>query len=156
MALEELTAEEWFELYEHLLAQLNERGFTEVRQEIQTAAATPVFEEGSDDDEGTLRRRRSGAVGKVTIRRRRPEEAFDVAVDLLEAKLVEVPMIAAALVERLHIPASRVEFRVDYEQRYAPSQAEPVRLDALSTDHDEIQKMKSSLDSLRRHDGVVA
>ena len=155
VALEELTAEEWFELYEHLLAQLDEKGFSEVRQEIQTAAAAPVFEERSDDDEGTLPKRRSGAVGNVTIRRRRPEEAFDVALDLLEAKLVEIPMIAAALVERLQIPAMRVEFRVDYEQRYAPSQAEPVRLDALLTDQEEIQKMRSSLDSMRRHNGVA-
>jgi transcription initiation factor TFIIIB Brf1 subunit/transcription initiation factor TFIIB len=145
LAAFDLSDEEWLELYRHLLAQLQERGFNEIRAEIEAAASAPLAEESTPEEEARISRIVRGEVGRAVIRRRSPEEVFSAAVGVLQSRLIELPRVAAALADRLDVSAERIEFRVDYEQRYALIQTEPVQLQELTISGDEASVLRAHL-----------
>ena len=127
MADIELSHEDWLELYGFLLERLESRGFLDVRREIETAAAAPVFERENDEEEARIK----GGVRQRTLRRKEPFEVFAAALDVVKTRLVELPAVATAIQENLCGPEQSVEFRVDYEKQYAPRQSEIMPLDRL-------------------------
>jgi hypothetical protein len=145
MANGDITAEEWLELYEYLLTALDNGGFNEVRVEIETAALAPIVEESTPEDEARISQLIRGEVGKAIIRRRSPEEVFAAAVGVLRSRLIEVPALASGLGKHLGIRAERIEFRVDYEQRYALVQSEPVPLSDLTVSEEEVAALRIAL-----------
>ena len=131
MADIELSNEDWLELYGFLLEQLESRGFLDVRREIETAAAAPVFERENEEGEEWVLRESEGGVGQRTLRRNEPSEVFTAALGVVKTRLVELPAVARAIQENLGGPEQRVEFRVDYEEQYAPRQSAPMSLGGL-------------------------
>ena len=140
---------EWLDLYRHLLAGLQERGFAEVRAEIEAAASAPLIEESSSpEEEARVFKMVRGEVGNATIRRRRPEEVFSAALEVLQARLLELPTIASALSRRLAVSAGQIEFRVDYEQRYELVESEPVQLESLIPRGEETAELRAHLSAI--------
>jgi hypothetical protein len=145
MANGDISGEERLELYRYLLTELEKRGLNEVRAEIEAAASAPVVEESTPEDEERISKIVRGEVGKTIIRRRNPDEVFAAALGVLQSRLVEVPALAGALSKRLGTPSDRIEFRVDYEQRYALVQSDPVRLNQLIVSDQEAGSIRLSL-----------
>jgi hypothetical protein len=116
---------------------LQEYGLTEVRTEIETAASAPLMEEGTPEDDARISRLVRSEVGRGAIRRKRPNEVFASAIAVLQSRLVELPAVADGIVGHLRLAATRIEFRVDYEEEYAPRQSEVVRLDRLALNSEE-------------------
>ena len=148
MANGDISGEEWLELYRYLLAELDKRGFSEVRAEIETAASAPVVEESTPEDEARISKLVRGEVGKAIIRRRSPEEVFGAAMGVLRSRLVELPTLAIILSKHFGIAADHIEFRVDYEQRYALVESEPVRLNQLIVSQEESDSLRAALSAL--------
>jgi hypothetical protein len=145
MANGDISGEEWLELYRYLLAELDKRGFGEVRAEIEIAASAPVVEESTPEDEARISKLVRGEVGKAIIRRRSPEEVFGAAMGVLRSRLVELPRLAITLGKHLGIAADHIEFRVDYEQRYALVESEPVQLNQLIVSEEESASLRTPL-----------
>lgn len=139
----DLTEQEWLELYRFVLERLEKLSYTDIRREIETAAAAPILEEGSEEEKARIFREFKNEVGRRTVRGKSPFEAFSVARDVLWARLIELPEVASAIAKTLS-DGRRVEFRVDYAQQYAPTQSEPFSLADLMLD--DIDKRKA-LDS---------
>lgn len=148
MANGEISGEEWLELYRYLLTELDRGGFIEVRAEIESAASAPVVEESTPEDEARISKLVRGEVGKAIIRRRSPEEVFAAAVEVLRSRLEELPALESILSKQLGVPSERIEFRVDYEQRYALVQSDPVRLISLTVSEEEIASIHLALSAL--------
>lgn len=148
MAEENISDEEWLELYRYLLTRLEERGFNEVRAEIEEAAAAPVIEQSTPEDEARISKMVRGEVGRAVIRRRGPEEVFKAALGVLQARLIELPAVAGSVAERLGIPATRIEFRVDYEQRYALVESAPIPLGRLTLSSEDVHSISENLSAL--------
>lgn len=149
MANNDISGEEWLDLYRYLLTELEKRGFNEVRAEIEAAASAPVVEESTPEDQARISRMVRGEVGRAIIRRRSPKEVFDAAIGVLQSRLIELPAVARALAEHLGISAARIEFRVDYEQRYALVESEPVPLQTLLVSGKEGETIRVDLSALR-------
>jgi hypothetical protein len=141
----DISESDWLELYRQLLGQLEKRGFAEVRAEIETAAAAPVVEESSPEDEARVSRMIRGEVGKAIIRRRNPEEVFYAAVRVLRTRLMEVPSVAARVADLIGVPATSIEFRVDYEERYALVETKPQVLHAMLVNETDERAIRKSL-----------
>jgi hypothetical protein len=124
---EQTTSDEWLELYRHLLGRLSERQLTTVRAEIELAAAAPIFEEGTPEEDLQISRIVRGEVGKATMRLRNPAEMFAAALELLRARLTEIPAIVEAVGRHLERPVEQIEFRLD-----TPTPSEPILLTQLS------------------------
>jgi hypothetical protein len=148
MANGDISNEERLELYRYLLTALEERGLREVRGEIEAAASAPVVEESTPEDEERISKLVRGEVGKRIIRRREPHEVFAAALEVLQSRLVEIPALAGALSMRLATPSDRIEFRLDYEQRYALVQSDPVRLDQMIVGDEEGNSIRTALSGL--------
>jgi len=148
MANGDISGEEWLELYRYLLTELDARGFNEVRAEIEAAASAPVVEESTPEDEARISKLVRGEVGRAIIRRPGPEEVFRTAVGVLRSRLVELPALAGVLTKHIGVPAERIEFRVDYEQRYALVESEPVRLDSITVSEEEAGSLQAALSAL--------
>jgi len=149
LANNDISGEEWLDLYRYLLTELEKRGFNEVRAEIEAAASAPVVEESTPEDQARISRMVRGEVGRAIIRRRSPKEVFDAAIGVLQSRLIELPAVARALAEHLGISAARIEFRVDYEQRYALVESEPVPLQTLLVSGKEGETIRVDLSALR-------
>src|ERR1700756_4520688 len=130
MEQSDLSEQEWLELYRFVLDHLEKLGFTDVRREIEAAAAAPILEEGTDEERARIFRQFKNEVGTRAVRRRNPFEAFSVARDVLWARLIELPGVASAVTKNLG-DTRPVEFRVDYAEQYAPRQSEPFSLKDL-------------------------
>jgi len=153
MANSDISGEEWLELYRYLLSELEKGGFDEVRAEIEAAASAPVVEESTPEDEARISKLVRGEVGKAIIRRRSPEEVFAAAIGVLRSRLVELPILASVLSKHLGIAQERIEFRVDYEQRYALVESEPVRLSQLIVNNEESDSLSAALSAFRTTNG---
>ena len=149
MATNDISGEEWLDLYRYLLTELEKRGFNEVRAEIEAAASAPVVEESTPEDQARISKIVRGEVGRAIIRRRSPEEVFDAAIGVLQSRLIELPAVAGGLAEHLGISAAQIEFRVDYEQRYALVESEPVPLQTLIAGGQEGETIRVDLAALR-------
>lgn len=148
MANSEISGEEWLDLYRYLLTRLEERGFIEVRAEIEAAASAPVVEESTPEDDARISRIVRGEVGRAIIRRRTPEEVFKAAVGVLQSRLIELPSVAGVLAEHLGIPATQIEFHIDYEQRYALVETKPVPLRDLIVSGQDANTIRVDLSAL--------
>jgi hypothetical protein len=144
----DISGEEWLDLYRYLLTELEKRGFNEVRAEIEAAASAPVVEESTPEDEARISKIVRGEVGRAIIRRRSPEEVFEAAIGVLQSRLMELPAVAGVLAEHLGIPPAQIEFRVDYEQRYALVESEPVPLQRLIVSGQEGETIRVDLSAL--------
>jgi hypothetical protein len=148
MAESDISGEQWLELYRHLLARLEERRFDDVRSAVEAAAFAPVFEEGSVEEDVRISKLVRGEVGKRVLRRRTPAEVFGAAVGVLQTRLVELPAVAAAVSQHLDRAPSAVEFRVDYEEQYAPTQSEPISLERISVSKEESGALSAAFERL--------
>ena len=148
MANGDISGEEWLDLYQYLLTRLEAKGFNEVRTEIEAAASAPVVEESTPEDEARISEIVRGEVGRAVIRRRSPEEVFKSAVGVLQSRLIELPAVAAGLAERLEVSPDDIEFRVDYEQRYALVESQPVPLRGLIVGGREVDLIRRDLAAL--------
>lgn len=148
MANQDLLEADWLDLYQYLLAQLAKLSFNDIRSEIETAASAPVVEESTPEDQAQISKMVRSEVGRAIIRRRSPEEVFSAAVGVLQSRLVELPAVAASLAGHLGIPATRVEFRVDYEYRYALVESEPVPLAHFTVDGAQAETIRRDLTEL--------
>lgn len=110
---EHLNSDEWLELYRYLLAQLGERGFRDVGAEIETAAAAPLFEESTPDEQVRISRTVRSEVGRATMRSRSPAEMFGAGLDVLRVRLTELPAVADAIHRHLGTNVPSIEFRLD-------------------------------------------
>jgi hypothetical protein len=143
LANETLSEAEWLNLYRHLLTQLEQRRLNDVRSEIEAAAVAPLIEESSPEDPARVSKLVRGGVGRAIIRRRESEQVFSAAVDVLWTRLIELPVLASRVAELLNVQPANIEFRVDYEERYALIESRPVPLDSLlahKEDEDVIRK----------------
>jgi hypothetical protein len=148
LANDTLSEAEWLELYRYLLMRLEERRFNDVRAEIEAAAAAPLIEESSPEDQARVSKLVRGEVGKAVIRRREPKEVFNAAVDVLSVRLIELPALASRVAELFKVQAANIEFRVDYEEGYALVESKPVRLDGLLAPEADTNAMRESLRGL--------
>ena len=137
---EQLTSDEWLELYRYLLARLQERGFAVIRAEIEVAAAAPVFEESTPEEDLRISQIIRREVGRASMRLRTPAEMFGTALEIFRARLTELPVVADAASRHLDRSAERVEFRLD-----APTQSEPVPLTRLSVSSTEVIAISEAL-----------
>lgn len=144
----DLSDADCLELYQFLLERLDAEGFAEFRREVESAATAPIFDESSDEEEARVLKEIKGEVGQRALRRREPLEVFEAAIDVIWTRLIEFPRVAAAIETNLKLDASRVEFRVDYEEQYAPGRSEPVSLKSLQVTEDEATKMHDLIDSI--------
>ena len=87
-------------------------------------------------------------VGKAIIRRRDPAEVFHTALGVLHSRLIELPAVAVALADNLKVPAASIEFRVDYEQRYALVESKPMLLKDLLVPADDLGAIRVGLSTL--------
>ena len=142
----DLSDEEWLELYRFVLERLEKLEYTDVRREIEVAAAAPIFEEGSDEEKARIFREFKNEVGARAARGRKPFEVFSVALDVLWTRMVELPEVASAVMRNLSDGHREVEFRVDYAEQYALKPTEPTRLSNLMVN--EVERSKA-LDAFR-------
>ena len=126
-----LSHEDWLELYGFLLDRLESKGLMDIRREIETVAVAPVLEESDEYKDAEILREFKGQVGQRALRRKAPSEVFSVALNVLWARLVEFPLVITALQKNLGGTGRPIEFRVDYDEQYAPSQPEKISLDRL-------------------------
>jgi len=124
---EQLTSDEWLELYRHLLDRLADRGFAAVRADIEVAAAAPVFEESTPEEDLRISRLVRGEVGRATMRLRTPAEMFTAALEVLRARLTELPTVVDTASRHLELAVEQIEFRLD-----TPTPSEPVLLSQVS------------------------
>lgn len=148
MANENISGEEWLELYRYLLNELAVRGYNDIRLEIEAAASAPVTEESTPEDQARLSKIVRGEVGRTRIRRRGPDEVFQAAIEVLQSRLVELPAVAVGLAKHLAVPAAGMEFRRDDEYRYALVESEPVALDQLVIDGPQVASIRRDLSML--------
>ncbi len=148
MADIDISGEQWLELYRHLLARLEEYRFDEVRLAVEAAAFAPVFEETSVEEDERVSRIVMGEVGKRILRRRTPAEVFAAAVGVLQTRLIELPAVAHAIAEHFKRLPQDIEFRVDYEEQYAPTQSESVSLERLAVSAQEAEKLRATFERL--------
>ena len=148
MEVSDLSSEEWLELYRFLLERVESRGYADVRREIEAAAAAPVFEEGTSEEDARIRKEFGGELGKRTVRRKNSFEVFRAALDVIWRRTVELPHVATAVAKNLSNGRQSVEFRVDYEERYAPTQSESISLHRLLVDHADEAQMRDAFDTL--------
>ena len=127
----ELSYKDWLELYAFLLDRLESKGLLDIRRDIETAATASVLEQGDEYEDARVLREFKGRVGQRALRRRAPSEVFSTALDVLWTRLVEFPRVVIALQKNLGGAGQSIEFRVDYDEQYAPSQSDPISLDRL-------------------------
>lgn len=144
----EMSGGEWLDLYRYLLAKLATLGLNEVRSEIEAAASAPVVEESTPEEEARISKLIRGEVGKAIIRRRDPSEVFHTALGVLHSRLIEMPAVAVALANNLKVSAARIEFRVDYEQRYALVESKPLLLNDFLVTADDLGVIRAGLSTL--------
>lgn len=145
----DLSDAECLELYQFLLERLDAEGFAEFRREVESAATAPIFDESSDEEDARVLKEIKGEVGQRALRRREPLEVFEAAIDVIWTRLIEFPRVAAAIETNLKLAATaRVEFRVDYEEQYAPGRSEPVSLNRLQVTEAEAITMHELIDSI--------
>lgn len=152
MANENISDEEWLELYRYLLNELELRGYNDIRVEIEAAASAPVIEESTPEDQAHLSKIVRGEVGRTRIRRRRPGEVFQAAIEVLQSRLLELPAVAVGLAKYLAVPAAGMEFRRDDEYRYALVESEAVALVQLVIDEPQIISIRRDLSILGARD----
>ena len=148
MTESDISGEQWLELYRHLLLQLKERRFDDVRAAVEAAAFAPVFEETSAEEEERVSKIVRGEVGKRILRRRSPAEVFAAAVGVLHTRLIEVPAVAQAISKHFERSPRDVEFRVDYEEQYSPTQSESISLERLAVSAQEVEDLRRALGRL--------
>jgi hypothetical protein len=148
LATGDISDEEWLDLYRYLLTLLEKRGLNGVRAEIEAAASAPVVEESTPEDEARISKIVRGEVGRAVIRRRSAEEVFKTAVGVLRSRLIELPAVAAGVAKHLGISSEQIELRVDYEQRYALVESEPVPLSGLIVSEREVDVIRRDLAAL--------
>jgi hypothetical protein len=148
MADLDLSNEDWLELYRFLLERLESKGLVDVRRAIEAAAAAPVFERGSDDEEARILKEFKGDVGQRALRRREPFEVFAAALDVIWTRLVELPEVARAIQLNIGGTEQQIEFRVDYEEQYAPRQSEPIPLSRLQLSEAERTGVHEAFDAI--------
>ena len=146
MADDDLSDAQWLELYRHLLVRLGERGYVNVRSAVEAAAFAPVFEDTTPEEDEELSRSVRGEVGKRILRRRRPAEVFAAAVGVLHTRLVEVPAVASAIADRFGRSARDVQFRVDHEEQFAPTEMESISLERLTVSVEEEQALHTAFE----------
>lgn len=145
LANEDISEADWLDLYRHVLAQLNQRGLNELRAEIESAAAAPVVEASSPEDQERVSKLVRGEIGKVVVRRRNPREVFDAALGVLQTRLIELPAVADRVAALVKVPASQIEFRVDYEERYTLVGSRPIALTEMVLDERDHQAITKTL-----------
>lgn len=124
-----LNNDEWLDLYRYLIAALRERELTHIVAEIEDAAARPVIEEQSAEEDARVSKI-SKEVGRIALRPRTPAEAFAAAVEVLHARLIEVPGIGRSLTEGL---APNLVFRSSREDViYSEASAKDFSADDLT------------------------
>jgi hypothetical protein len=125
----DLSDTEWLLAYRHLLGSLRERQMAHIAEEIEAAAARPVIAETTAEEEARVHAI-SSEVSRIALRPRMPAEAFAAAVEVLFARLVEVPEIALSV--RTHL-GSDVVFRSSQEDTvYAEGHGLEFSLDRLT------------------------
>jgi hypothetical protein len=62
--------------------------------------------------------------------------------------LIELPAVAAGVAKHLGISSEQIELRVDYEQRYALVESEPVPLSGLIVSEREVDVIRRDLAAL--------
>jgi len=141
----DLTSDEWFELYRHLLASLRERQLAHIAEEIEAAAARPVIKDTTAEEEARISAI-SKEVGQISLRQRTPEEAFASAVEVLSARLLEIPQIAASLKENV---APNIVFRSAPEDViYSEGTASEFTVDQLSLGASEVERIQREIATL--------
>ena len=128
----QLSDEDSLDLYRFLLERLDRNGFLDVRRQVEAAATAPILERPDPYAEPKLLREFKSLTENQQLRQKTPFEAFAAAIDVLWTRLVEFPRVVTALRENLGGPNQPVEFRVDHDEQYAPTQSKPVSLDRLS------------------------
>jgi len=147
----DLSNEDWLDLYQFLLQRLDEKGLEEFRREVESVVTAPVSEEATDAQQAWILKEFKGEVGQTALRPREPSEVFAAAMDVIWTRLTEFPTIVMAIETKLQIDAAHIEFRVDYEQQYAPRRSEPINLARLRLTEQETLEISAHLTAI----GVV-
>src|SRR5437870_12432363 len=108
-----LSSEEHFELYQYLLSRLSERQLAAVRAEIEVAVTEPVFETSTPEEDIRISKIVRREVGKVSMRLRTSREMLTTALEIIRARVTELPTIADALARHLERSAEEIELRTD-------------------------------------------
>jgi hypothetical protein len=143
-----LRDDQWLELYRYLLERLDFHGYSDVRREIELIATAPVFEEGTIEEQETISKEFRTEIGTRIVRRREPREVFKAALDVLWTRMFELPEIALSIAKKLDVHNQQIEFRVDYEERYAPKLSESVSLRRLMLEESEKRLLQQAFDAL--------
>jgi hypothetical protein len=148
MEFSDLSMDEWLELYRYLLQGIESRGYSDLRGEIEAAASAPIVEVGTEEEETRIQEEFRSEVGRLTLRHRNSFEVFSAALDVIWTRLVELPEVASALASSLGNGRRQIEFRVDYEERYALRQSQPVPIHRLLLDEVDKRKIRDVLHDL--------
>jgi hypothetical protein len=143
---DQLTDSDWLELHNHLVAQLAERGFADVRAAVEQAAAEPIFEESTPEHEDHISRAVRADINRTTMRTRNPEEVFAAGLEVLRARLTELPAVVRAITKYLGPNIGPIEFRLE-----TPIPSEPIPLARLSASDQELLVVSETLIRLGLH-----
>lgn len=108
-----LTQAEWTTAYNHLQEQLRRLDLHDLVAEIETAAASRVIEEYQPDQQGPVSRAELSEYSNTTSRARLPSEAWQAAVAVLHAYLIEIPRVAVRVAELLQTDIDQIVFLPD-------------------------------------------
>lgn len=108
-----LTESEWANAYRHLIGRLRELELDDLAVEIEAAAASRIVEEYQPPEPGLFSRAELSEQGETVTRARMPSEAWQAAVSVLHARLVEAPRIAERCAELLGRDLGQIIFLPD-------------------------------------------
>jgi hypothetical protein len=112
---DELTDEDWRELLAYLLDRLRAIRADDAVAEILVATAEPVKQGLSYDQEHEPNRLRKTDLSRFRVRPRLPRERFHEAMNVLHARLIELPAVLGTLERYVGAP---VEFVDDNGRRH--------------------------------------
>jgi len=112
-----LTQADWAEAYNYLVLRLREFDLSEIVLEVEAAATTRVIEEYHPTDPSRFSRADLSEQSETVSRARLPNEAWQAAVMVLHAHLIEAPRVAERAGELLHRDLTQIVFRPDAREQ---------------------------------------
>lgn len=145
----QLSPSEWQEALDYLLDRLREQDLSSVAEDLSAVARTRIAEEQSDYDLFGVSPRARKELGTTVIRPRTSFESFAAAFDLLQARLVEVPAMAATLQVEFDVRPENIIFVPDQNATASETlSAEEFSVATISLNADELEEARSMLDKL--------
>lgn len=109
-----MTDEDWIVLFEYLLERMAKEGAGGLADEIRAQVDTLVLVDADEVEAPTdSKKARRTSLSRSAVRVRRPQERFRMAMEIVTARLVELPAIESRVAPWLGIDLSEILFAPD-------------------------------------------